>query len=392
MRKWLIGVVAALGAATCVTAASAFGTAQTRPKWVTVTPSGAFGPAPLVFGSASDRGWIGFDPGSGRIALASLRDVGGKLTVARAPALQTSGETARIIGSNLVYREQLRADLRTAPLLQNGMVGPPSALANDPEKVPPQQYLPQVADGVQVGDRMVWLLGGGTGFGKSYMWACCSSTGGLSNLTRFVDQKRGMLFAQLGLDAAGRLWLTWLDHGRAVLGAVRMLELDPATLLPRTTAALGVPGSDTSTGLKLICAAECRVVMSRLRGDIVSWSPGEHAPARLASGTRTDPSNLLDASYRSGGVAVAYSRTRSIGALRNSVIAIRVARGDAHGAHARTVGSVDLPSVINPRDYDNTFMNQANYGTFTSDGLVFFAAYDGDRGTRVLGGVIAVAK
>jgi hypothetical protein len=392
MRKCLIGLMAALGVATCVTAASAFGTAQTKPKWVTVTPSGAFGTAPLVFGSALDRGWIGFDPGSGRVALVSLRDVGGKVSVARAPALQTSGETARIIGSNLLYREQLRAGLRTAPLLPNGMVGSPSALPSDPEKVPPQQYLPQVADGIQVGDRMVWLLGGGTGFGKSYMWACCSSSGGLSNLTRFIDQRRGMLFAQLGLDAAGRLWLTWLDHGRAVLGAVRMLELDPEILLPRTTAALGVPGSDTSTGVKLICAAECRVVMSRLRGDIVSWSPGERTPTRLVSGTRTNPSNLLAASYRSGSVTVASSRTRSISPLMSPLLAIRVVRGDGRGAHARQVGSVDLPTVINPRDYDNTFMNQANYGTFTSDGLVFFAAYDGDKGTRVLGGVIAVAR
>jgi hypothetical protein len=345
-----------------------------------------------VLGSASDRGWIGFDPGSGRVALASLRDVGGRLVVTRAPALQTSGETARIIGSNLVYRPQLRADLRTVPLLQNGMVGSPSAVPGDPEKIPPQQYLPQIADGVQAGDRTVWLLSGGTGFGKSYMWVCCSTSGGLSSLTPFIDQKRGMLFSQLGLDAAGRLWLTWLDHGRAVLGAVRMLELDPATLLPRTNAALGVPGSDTSTELKLICAAECRVVMSRLRGDIVSWSPGERAPTRLASGTRTNPSNLLAASYRSGDVTVAYSRTRSISPVKSPVIAIRVVRGDRRGAHARTVGSVDLPSVINPKDYDNYFMDQANYGTFTPDGLAFFGAYDGNRGTRVIGGLVAVAR
>jgi hypothetical protein len=390
MRNRLIGVVAALGVG-CLAASSAFGTAQTKPKWVTITKSGAFGAAPLVFGSASDRGWIGFDPGSGRVALVSLRDVGGRLSVARAPALQTSGETARIVGSNLLYRSELGADLRMLPLLDNGMVGSPSALQGDPEKVPPQQYRPQVAGGVQLGARMVWLLTGGTGFGKSYMWACCTTTGGLGDLTRFIDQKRGMLFSQFGVDASGRLWLVWLDHGHAVLGAVRMLELDPATLVPRTTAPLAIPGSATSTGVKLICAAVCRVVMSRLRGDIVSWSPGERSPTRLAAGTRINPANLLAAAYRSGGVTVAYSRTRSISPQRNPVIAIRVARGDSRGAQARTVGSVGLPSVINPLDYDNTFMNQANYGMFTADGLVFFAAYDGDRGTRVLGGLVRVA-
>jgi hypothetical protein len=271
------------------------------------------------------------------------------------------------------------------------MLGTPSTVSADPERVPPERYRPQVKGGVQVGDRTVWLLTGGTGFGKQYMWACCSTAGGLTDLTRFIDQGRGMLFWQLGLDAGGRLWLAWLEHGHAVLGRVRMIELDSATLDPHTPTTFAVPGSATSTGFELICAAVCRVVMSRLGGDIVTWSPGERSPTRLASGTRNNPANLLAASYRSGGVTVAYSFTRSVSPLKSSVIAIRVVRGDSRGAHPRRVGSVDVPSVLNPMDPDHVVMNLGNDGTFTTDGLVFFATYEGE-GTRVLAGLVRVPR
>jgi hypothetical protein len=195
-----------------------------------------------------------------------------------------------------------------------------------------------------------------------------------------------MLFWQLGLDAGGRLWVAWLQYGAAVLGSVRIVELDPTTLAPRTAVALAVPNSRTSTGFELTCAAVCRVVMSRLGGDIVSWSPGERSLSRLASGTRTNPANLLAASSRYGGLTVAYSRSHSISPLKSPVIAIRVVRGDSRGAHPRRVGSAAIPTVINRTD----FFNQANHGTFTADGLVFFAIYYGS-GTRVLAGLVPVA-
>jgi hypothetical protein len=67
---------------------------------------------------------------------------------------------------------------------------------------------------------------------------------------------------------------------------------------------------------------------------------------------------------------------------------IRVVRGDARGVRARSVGSVDLPSVINPLDYDNFFTFQAAYATFVPRGLAYFATYYGRKGTRVLAGVL----
>jgi hypothetical protein len=113
MRKWSIDAVAVLGVATCLTAGSALGARSANPKSVTIPWLSNLGTAPLVVGSASDRGWIVFDRGNGTMALASVRDIGGRLMLTRAPALNTSGETARIVGSELVYRPELGAEFRT---------------------------------------------------------------------------------------------------------------------------------------------------------------------------------------------------------------------------------------------------------------------------------------
>jgi hypothetical protein len=248
-----------------------------------------------------------------------------------------------------------------------------------------------VLAGLELSDRTVWFLTGGTGFGKQYMWACCSRDGALSDLTRLANQKAGTYFVHFGLDTAGRLWLAWLDVGASTGRPVKLVELDPATLAPRTAAALTVPGIRTATAYDLTCAAVCRVVASRVEGDIVSWAPGERSPTRAVPGTRTRPANLLGASYRSGGLTVGYAVSLPWNPRKGGLIAIRVARGDGRGAHARRVGAADIPSTLNPRDPDHFALNQANYGTFTPDGLVFFATYFG-QGTRVLAGLVPVAR
>jgi hypothetical protein len=380
-------IVAVLGTAACVTAASASGTAQANGKWTTVPWLSNLETVPLVLGSAAGRGWIGLDHGDGRVAIASVRAVGGKLSLAKAPMLRATGTPGQIVGSDLYYHQpsDVGPELHSVPLLENGMLGSPAAVAGNAEKVPPERFHPRLLAGIHVGDRTVWVLDGGAGF-KRYMWACCTSAGGLADLTPLVHQGPGIYSVRLGVDAGGRLWLAWLEIGSSAVRPVRLVELDPTTLAPRTPHASTVPGVRTASRFSLICAAVCRVVVGRLV-DIVSWSPGERSPTRLVSGTRAQPRNLIVASYPSAGVTVAYSSALPYNRKRGQVTAIKVVRGDGRGAHMRRLGSADIPTVINPTG----LYNQANFGTFTADGLVFFATYYGG-GTRVLAGLVPVAR
>lgn len=376
-----------LGIAACMTVGPASGTAHVNGKWRTIPWLSNLETAPLILGSAAGRGWIGLAHGDGRVAIASVRAAGGKLSITKAPMLRATGTPGQIVGSDLYYDQpsDLGPELHSVPLLENGMLGNPSAVPGNPEKVPPERFHPRLLAGIRLGERTVWVLDGGASF-KRYMWACCTSAGALADLTPLVHQGPGIQSVQLGVDAGGRLWLAWLEIGSTAVRPVRVVELDPTALAPRTAKALTVPGVRTATRFSLICAAVCRVVVGRVV-DIVSWLPGERSPTRIVSGTRTQPRSLIVASYRSGGVTVAYSSALPYERRRGQVTAINVVRGDGRGAHMRSAGSADIPTVLNPTG----LYNLANYGTFTADGLVFFATYYGDE-SRVLGGLVPVAR
>jgi hypothetical protein len=350
-----------------------------------------------VVGSASGRGWIGYISSASRATFGSLGRAGGGLSFARTTA--AAQQPMSLVGSELLYHlpdvSGKPGALQAAPLLANGTVGAPRALPDDPEKLPPQELDPVVEGAVRVGDRFVSILTGAKSLGisraRSYLWACCSATGELSDLTRLIPQRPALMFWQVGLDAKGRIWVAWLERkGSAVLGSVKIVELNPATLAPRTPSALTFPDRGRSTSFRLACAALCRVVASQLDGSVLAWSPGDGSPARLASGTRETPATLLAAADCSGRLAAASIARRDVDFGKPSareVWRIEVVRGDARGSHARSVASVDLPDGLNQTDPDRYSLYQFANATFVPGGLVYFAVYYGYK-TPLLAGFL----
>lgn len=399
MTRRVMGCIAcaaaalALGSAVVVSTSGADASTAAKPNWLLIRGFWPAGAGPEVQGAASGRGWLGFGRGdstSRSLVLGSLRRVGGKTQFAKAVLPKSQGPMM-IVGSQLYYHlpdiSGKPGALRSVSLLANGGVGAPQAPPVDPESVPPSQYDPVVLDGIQVGDRAVWLLAGG-GSSAFYLWACCTRTGELSPLTRLIDPKRNMTSLQLGLDSRGRLWLAWLDLlRRKSWGAARLVELDPDTLSPRMPKPLVSPGSDTWVQpLRLVCGSFCRATAVSLRGGIATWAPGERAATMMPLGTRLHPAGLLDMSFSSGKLVVGSSRTLTYRRPPWSAEQISIVRGDARGAHARRVRST-APVPFGP---SSPFMWQPPiYGAFVPGALVYFKLYYNfrrDSETRVLVG------
>jgi hypothetical protein len=196
-----------------------------------------------------------------------------------------------------------------------------------------------------------------------------------------------MFSLQLGLDTRGRLWLAWLDLlRRKSWGGVRMVELDPDTLAPRTPKPLVGPGSDSWVlPLRLVCGNQCRAMAVSLRLGIATWAPGERAATLMRLGTGRSPPGLLDMALQSGKLVVGASRTLRYRHPPWSAEEISVLRGDARGSHARRVSSI-APAPFSP---SSSFAWQPPiYGAFVPGGLVFFKLYYNFHGsdTRVLVG------
>ena len=391
-------IAAALLSATCCLAVTS---AAAKPKqWVTITNFWPEGTGASVVGSASGRGWIGFARPTSGVRLGSIRRIGSGLSFMRTDVNAVS--PMMILGSRLVYHlpdvSGTPGPLRSAPLLPTGRVAAPIAVADDPEKIPPQQLDPVAIAAVDLGDRTVWILEGakmteGGNVARSYLWACCTEDGQLSELTRYIKQGKRNLFIQLGLDGKKRIWLSWLETSQAVVGPVKLLDLDPKTLVPRTSGAVVAPGGTTATEFRLVCTAVCRVVLADLlSGDVRTATPGE-PPKTMASGTREAPADLLDATVHAGQLtAGSITSRRPKDLTKASPFVVETFRGNALGSHPRLAGSVALPSTINPLDYDHYAMYQFSAGAFVPGGLAFFAMYypGYDTKTRLLAGVVSV--
>ncbi len=394
-------IAAVLLAVVVSTSVSAAGAAKPK-QWVTVTNFWPESSGPSVVGSASGRAWIGFASDRSRTRLGSIRRIGGRLSFVRTDVV---GQIPMmIVGSQLVFHTADNSGkpgpLRTAQLLANGRVGEPKAVADDPENIPPQQLDPVAVNAITASGRTVWILTGGKmgeggGVLRSYLWACCTSRGELSELTRYMRQGATNLFMQLGVDGKQHVWLSWLEStGGGVVGPVKLLELDPQTLVPRTPKAVTVPGGATAIDFRLVCAVECRVVLGDLRsGDLRTTSPGHRAATTLALGTRETPVDLLDATVRAGQLttgSITLRRPRDLTKAAPQVV--EVFRAAPSGSHSRLVGSVALPPTINPLDYDHYALYQFSRGAFVPGGLAYFAMYypGHDTKTRLLAGVVPV--
>ena len=298
-----------------------------------------------MIGAASGRGWIGFAAANRPMVLAAVQGSGAKLSVVTTTSVPA--QNGLILGSELLYHPPhisgKGGELGSVPLLANGRVGASGPVPGDPESKVSQEYGPRVFNAIRIGARTVWLIGGGESRGissfKPRLWACCTETGEARELTSPVLARTPNAHsAQLGLDAAGKLWLAWSNPAR-------MVELDPATLAPRTAPSV-IPGG-TPDKLTLLCDVACRVVEydSGTTAGIFSWAPGERSRTRIVRPTRrglhTIVPALLAASYRAGGLTVAYALAG--GNPMTGASLVRVVRGDARGSRGRVVGSTEIP-------------------------------------------------
>ena len=366
----------------------------------------------LALGSEKGRVWV-VTVSKDVPILHSARASGGSLTSfaeTRVPA--DASVLFPLVDGELVLNGMKNAEgLFTARLLANGRLGAPSAVPDDllarGQEVVPKLASVVIRDGVRVGDRTVWALGGAPdchsiGGCPSFFLACCSESGAAVDLTRFIDRKTLMLFPHIGRDARGRIWFAWLDnrdYSRAARGVPRIIELDPSTLAPRSKA-VAAPGL-VADRVELACAASCRIVAQSIGGDIVSWAPGERSPTRVAShwerGKWGDsPAWLLAATYRSGDLVVAYhgSWGKTIygdASVRNE---IRVARGDTRGARARVVGAIPIANNWPPQNVSAIPTGPLIYATFAPNGLIVVETFQFTRGyySPVAGAVIPFGR
>ena len=94
----------------------------------------------------------------------------------------------------------------------------------------------------------------------------------------------------LGRDTSGRVWLAWYSYSGAASDGLYMMQLDP-----QTGAAIGapVPAPDSNAGVDAIygpvemaCGQTCRLLYVNsgvVPEQILSWAPGESAPATVLS-------------------------------------------------------------------------------------------------------------
>ena len=317
-----------------VSATTLAGAAPAAPApgaWKTIPGVRAdFGQGTPAVGWASGRAWMALTGAGGNgMSVTSARVAGRGLRDFETTRLNGGLSVRLLAGSELVYSiSETNADSLVArQLLPTGRLGPPS-VPLDPKAIAPNQDLFAQA-ALRVGGRTIWALPGGSRTG-SVLWVCCAADGSGQNLTRFVNrQSSAARPVHLGLDGRGRLWLAWHDAS-----GVKIVELDPASLVPRTATAIRAPGRVVER-FHMVCAATCRLVIESFRVGILSWAPGESsttmiAKARNVFGDSRAP-RLLAAAYRSGKLAVAYIP-------EDAPYGVRVVRGDARGAQARRVG------------------------------------------------------
>jgi hypothetical protein len=282
-----------------------------------------------------------------------------------------------------------------APLLTNGRLGPAEAPSQEPMAL--EVGVPVAA--TRTGGRIVWALAGGVAVGgggnyKPTLWACCDATDAARDLTSLITPivSSPPRAHALRADTQGRLWLAWID-GRAQQPELRIVQLDPTTLMPRTRKAFVAPVTVLGPAIRtqhvaLTCASSCRVVtdsfVRRSSGGIerrlVTWAPGERSATVLRlPGDEGRQASLVGASYRGGKLAVAYLHISS-----DSKRWLKVVEVDARGRNARSVGSTIVATT-----YRGLPLSTFYTSTFAPPGLVFAQEYSNyGRRAHVLATVV----
>lgn len=359
MRRLLIaGVLLAACSALAPSAAAA-----APPRWQTVPGHGeGFRGAWAV-----DRAWL-FKDGAGNASGDEIEIRSAPIGASRLGSwvtqrLPDATTYLRVIGDSLFY---VRPDgtLRFAALHADGSIGPPEAVAGAPPDGPPPAPLsPHI---VRLPDRVVWVVEAR----DRRRFGCCNGAGAAVEYSSFLPPslRTGGRFA-LGRDAAGRLWFAWIQSGRAT-GPVKAIELATDTLQPIGSPLTSpLPKSVSIVGMP--CEASCYLVTETARGKAYSWRPGAASPTLVPTPSRSTPgygrAGIVAVDSFGGRMLFAYWADSTERGVR-----IRLARGNARGAHPRILRTIYDPSKLGL----NVFSTGPPRGIVGPRGAVVFQQYE----------------
>jgi hypothetical protein len=263
----------------------------------------------------------------------------------------------------------------SAPLLASGGLGGWSPLPGNPEKTvrdagftpsgeAPGRWL--AGAGATIGGRAVWAIRGQTcpsgvhqctinGGGLSWFAVCCTAAGEPTDLTSLLSHqtKAGATDLSMQVDGQGRLWLAWLDGATTPPGiALKLVQLDPATLKPLSTNVLdhtllydqSGAGPAGAAAFAFACGTGCHLVYSGLFG-VFSWD-GTGQPTTLwtSNPRRYTGGHLLGAGMRAGGLDVGSFTSTIVNGSDSYVLTLE--HGDASGRGLHAVDSISVQPTL----------------------------------------------
>ena len=135
--------------------------------------------------------------------------------------------------------------------------------------------------------------------------------------------------------------------------------------------------------------------MWQSRNGLFSWAPGDGGPTKIdlprPAKATIDSIAFLAASYRSGGLAIAYTVPAAGGYGSD----ISVARGDVRGRRLTVMGSSRIPPYAGPDPNFSPGAQGSPNVAFVSAGLFAIQVYEtftGDYGTLVMADFIRLAR
>ena len=171
-------------------------------------------------------------------------------------------------------------------------------------------------------------------------------------------------------DAAGNVWMAWYDLNHGVV----MRQLDGLLGTPLGAAPVVVPDSNTiynnGSRIALVCSptgAGCRAVYKSADNHrVLSWAPGEAAPATVATIGSDDNLGAVHAAYRADGkLWVGWAVTPGIGDPT-----VQFTLGDATGAGAPAypvaLKPLSAPYHLHLQPVGNDLLLVGNFGSVSA--------------------------
>lgn len=366
MRRYLI-VIAVLLAATVVGALPAG--ARSAPHWQSVP--GANHGSEIVW--AAGRAWLIADDGPGtgessdRIVVRSARVVKRHLGPWVAKRLENADRYLRVLGNDMLYARP-DGTLRAVRLKTNGTLGEPTAVAGAPAEGAPPAPLARVI--LRLPDRVVWIVEDLVTANTVRRLGCCDVNGAAVDYSSFLPPSVRTQDYTLGFDGSGRLWYAWIEGRRQETGRLKFIQLDPVTLMPLGAPSLApLPPWVYIVGMP--CSNACYLVTESSRGKASSWRPGDAKATRIPTPTKSTPgyapADVFAAGSFAGHLKFAYWADSTERGVR-----VRLARGNARGAHPRILRSIYDPSNLG-RD---SFAIGTPRGVLWPGGLVVVQQYE----------------